>query len=631
MRQPPLYDDVHAWLTKSARSLGVEGGCFHLKSRAGDRIVCQAITDTYAASHLAYSLDLSQCGAIRQVLEEGALLSVDDAEADSRVAPIAVRRFGLKSLLYCPVRLEQTPNAVAIFSHRSQRNWADDEKRKALDLVAELESILSKTSLGPSGLSSYYENMLRAVPGLVAVVDHDLLTIATSDGLRLSENQFVSGAPVNVDELLRQSDRGHELRAALQDISGGERDAFQGLFRTVRQTWWVHARRDPSASPEDAKAKAVVHVQPMPAAPAAVLFEEERNRLEALGRIAGSVAHEVNNALQHIALAVDGLEDDGSEGGEDRAVIKSAAERAARVTKKLLTFARRGPLELERRELTELIHDEMGLARRSVGADHHVSLRLRGRAPVRVDVRRLELVIINLCRNAAEVSPRGSEIVLEAGAEKIGQEEYGVLAVIDQGPGLPAEVVQNLGELQSSSKAPGVGTGLGLAVVHHVAREHGGEVVISAGPAGFGARVAIHLPLLDVEHVPSKASRSRQGPRVLVVDDEVEVVRMLARTLESKGYRTQRCWSLDMAKKTFDANHAWPDLVIFDINLGDGSGIELLGHIREARPNLPCLAISGLVDFASSPELVEAECRVLAKPFSREEFCSAVQSALPRE
>ena len=153
MGSPPLHDDVHAWLTESVRRLGADGGCFHLKSLIGERIVCQAITDSYAATHLAYSLDLTACGAVREVLETDQMVAVERAETDSRVVPLATRRFGLKSLLYCPVHLRGLPDAVAIFSHREQHHrWSTAELEVASALCSQIEASFEASQ--PDGAAS---------------------------------------------------------------------------------------------------------------------------------------------------------------------------------------------------------------------------------------------------------------------------------------------------------------------------------------------------------------------------------------------------------------------------------------------------------------------------------------------
>ena len=215
----------------------------------------------------------------------------------------------------------------------------------------------------------------------------------------------------------------------------------------------------------------------------------------------------------------------------------------------MLAFARRGPSQFENREITELAQAELDLARRSVGADIPVTLRLGRRASVKVDVQKIELALINLCRNATDVSPKGAEVVLEAGAQNIEGVERGVLAVVDSG-----------GDVRrSGARYPS-----GHSVSHHWrgAPDH----------------------------------RRSEWPQVLIVDDEVQLTRMIARALVAKGYRIQQCTSLALALAAFDKAPSWPDVVVFDINLGDGSGIDFLEHVRAVRSNIRYLAISGFVD-----------------------------------
>lgn len=626
MRRPPLYDDVHTWLTNATRAVGAEGACFHLRSSDGNRIICQAITDSYAATYLAYSLDLTDCPAVQQVLNTGEPLAIDDAHEDARVAQIALNRFQLRSLLYAPVKVAGHSQAVAIFSHRKLHHWTDAERNLARRLVTEFEDNIGSLQLAHAAPSSGNELMLSAVPGVVSVLDENLLTIATSKSVALGPANGFRGANISVDELLRSSDRSHELRTALLNLVAGDQDNYQGLFRNSRGTWWVHARRS-TLGDEQQDSRAVVHIQPLPAATGSVLVGEERNRLESLGRIAGSVAHEINNALQHITMSLQEMGQAGSDPETQRAVAESAATRAARVTKKLLTFARRGPGEFEPRELTELAHEESDLIRRSVGENHLVSLRLQGRALVRVDVRKIQLVLINLCRNAADASPLGSEVIIEAGAECGSGGDRGVIAVVDSGSGMPSEVVENLGELQISTKPRGMGTGFGLAIVHQVARDHGGELVITPGPQGSGTRVALHLPLFGIKPERTRTATA-DAPSILIVDDEVQLAEMLVRALAARSYRTHRCSSLATARSFLDDSSAWPDLVIVDVNLGDGNGLELIEHVRQQDSTVRCLAISGHVEVNADPTLCTRNYPFLAKPFTVEQLLEAVETSL---
>lgn len=631
------YDALRVWLEDATKTLRAGGGCFHLRSRCGRRIVCQAVTNAVKSTHLSYGLDLTGCPAIQQVLDSGEPLPIDHAAVDLRVAQVARERFGLKSILYQPVRFGGRPEAVAIFHHRRPHPWSSDEVETSRELARAFESEIASRRLRLHEVihADLYEAMVAAIPGVLSLVDDQLLTFASSRSVRQDLPLEAQSAALSVDELLADSDRGHELRAALQDIVAGDLGHYEGLFTTANGRWWVHARPtflNESARPAvtvEARSIATlgVHVQPLPPeTPKALLASEERNRLEALGRIAASVAHEVNNALQLIRFTVDEMSAEVE--AAERESIRAAAERAAGMTAQLLTFARRAPARLESTDLADFVTRQLSLARRSVGADHAVGLRLTGHPVVRLDARKMGLVIINLCRNAAQASPAGSAVDIEVGLARREGSEWGYLAVLDNGPGMPNEVVENLGQFQRSSKPDGLGAGIGLAVVKQVADEHGGLFIVEPRPEG-GCRAAVLLPVEPVargEGVDDAGVR----PRVLIVEDEQSLARVMARRIQRLGGQSRAATSLQSAITAFDEAPEWPDLLLLDLTLPDGRGLELFRHARAARPSLPVLAVSGFAEREDLLELARADAAFLAKPFGAAELEAAIHEVLPR-
>lgn len=140
-----LYDHIHHRLTAVVSTLGADAGCFHLRSRSGDRVVCQAVTDGLKATHLSYGLDLTDCPAIAEVLDTGETLAVDNASLDHRVAQVARERFGLKSVLYQPVRIAGSLEAVAILSYRRHHPWTSEEVAQVQRLTLDIEQTLART------------------------------------------------------------------------------------------------------------------------------------------------------------------------------------------------------------------------------------------------------------------------------------------------------------------------------------------------------------------------------------------------------------------------------------------------------------------------------------------------------
>lgn len=468
--------------------------------------------------------------------------------------------------------------------------------------------------------------MLAALPGVVGLVDEDLLTQQVSQVVNQRSDLSPQAAAVSVAELISDSDRGHEFRVALTDIMAGNLDKFEALMRTGSSVWWVHARALQVADEGDESVMALVQITSMPDVDGTLQIVEERTRLEALGRIAGSVAHEVNNSLQSISLVCYELQESG-----DVALVEDilhATERAGYTTSQLLTFARQAPSQFSAVGLADFLTDRMPLIRRSVGSNHYVGLQLRANAPVRLDPRQIELALVNLCRNAADASPLGSQVTLVCGAERRGVSEWGYLAVIDQGEGMPSSVADNIGRFQASSKPEGLGAGIGLSVVKQVADNHSGEVVVDT-PAGGGTKVALYLPL----HAASSGSASadeapRSAARVLIVDDEVKICRMIERALAREGLQTESCSSLRSAMTFFDQASTWPTLVILDMKLGDGSGLTFFEHARSVRADLPFIAISGYAERRTTLALARADCPLLSKPFTMNELLTAVRRAL---
>lgn len=394
----PAYDQLTRWLEDAADRVGATGGCFHLRSREGQRIICQAVTRSVRATHLAYGLELSDCPAVLEALETGRPVAVDDAALDLRVAQIARERFGLKSVLYQPVRIGSSAEAIAIFHHRSPHRWTEEAIAAASAAALEAERILEPSMLGlvqgPS--SNLAEAMLSAVPGVTSLIDEGLIAFASSASVRQDVPLEEQTTVVTVDELLADADRGHELRAALRDLFRGELDRFQALFRTAYGQWWVHARPVRLPAPISRRAVSLearplealgVHVQSIPdGSPDALAQSEERHRLEALGRIAGSVAHEVNNALQIIRLSLEELE-----ASEPVETAREATGRAAGVTSQLLTFARKAPTQVSPTNLAEFVTGEIPIVRRAIGVDHALGLRLHSSPAVLLDPRKMSM------------------------------------------------------------------------------------------------------------------------------------------------------------------------------------------------------------------------------------------------
>ncbi len=382
------------------------------------------------------------------------------------------------------------------------------------------------------------------------------------------------------------------------------------------------------------------------------LLEEalvQSSKLEAVGRLAGGVAHDFNNILMavrgHVQLVQEALPA-SSHIREDLDEIDQAAARAESLTRQLLAFGRKQPLRVEVLDLNEVIRDAEGLLRRLVGPDVTLELQLDAAPPsVRMDPTHLEQVLVNLAVNARDAMPDGGRLVVETGAAVLPDADeslagvaregsYAVLRVTDTGTGMDADVRAHLFEPFYTTKETGKGTGLGLATVYGVTTQAGGHIRVTSEP-GQGACFLLYLPAVPAgergprspaEEAPPDTESPGQDRRlrILVVEDEDSVRRVAVKTLEQFGHEVLGAGGGREALSVLDATAV--DLVLSDVMMPDMTGPELQKALREAHIRVPVVFMSGFSGEAGGIPLEGAS--FLQKPFTRDDLRSAIRAAL---
>lgn len=371
--------------------------------------------------------------------------------------------------------------------------------------------------------------------------------------------------------------------------------------------------------------------------------EEERRRhaekLEAIGRLAGGVAHDFNNILAtimaHCELARRALPH-GSPAEEDLRTIGEAAVHARDLVRQILTFGRRERPQRVPTDPGKAVAEALTLARAAIPSAVTVDVRL---APppgsVIVDPTELQQVVLNLCSNARDaiVGNGHIELVLDDGGADAPAELAGRcvrLRVRDDGVGMDAETKARLFEPYHTTRGDRGGHGLGLAVVHGIVTSLGGAVHVDSAP-GRGATFDVYLPrstepVLEARPVPAPVGGLEH---LLLVDDEPLVRTATRRLLESIGYRvTMAVDGADALARVRAAPGAYA-LVLSDVIMPRLSGVELARVLKDEHPSVPVVLISG---YSDGLQLTEAAAlgvhHVLAKPVSRDELAAAVRSAL---
>jgi PAS domain S-box-containing protein len=372
-------------------------------------------------------------------------------------------------------------------------------------------------------------------------------------------------------------------------------------------------------------------------------------RLEAVGQLTGGLAHDFNNLLTVVIGNLDLLQESlGADpaAADHAARALKAAMRGAALTKQLLAFARRQPLDAKVIDINERVTATMDLLRRTLGEEIEVKTAL---APdlwsATADPSQLETALVNLAINARDAMPKGGRLAIETANKCIDESyvarsfdatlgDYVMLAVSDTGHGMPPEIVARVFEPFFTTKPAGKGTGLGLSMVYGFVRQSQGHVQIYS-EVGHGTSVRIYLPRAATaavpaapEPVPEPMPRARAGERILAVEDNPEVRRVVVAQLAELGYAVVEAANgeagLDMLKRGEPVDLLFSDVVM----PGGMTGYELARAARALRPDLKILLTSGFPRTANGDEPAVEFGALLVKPYRRAELAAKIRQAL---
>jgi two-component system, cell cycle sensor histidine kinase and response regulator CckA len=529
------------------------------------------------------------------------------------------------------VELEGTPYLACIGLDMTGSKQAEAAVRRS---ESELRSFVEHAPYGIGAISVRQDRFLRANPALVKMlgykseaevlaltISHDLYSEGQSGGFRA---QLTRADYFNAVEFTwkRKDGKPVSVRASGRRISRPEQSG--DILEIMAED--VTARR--------------------------ILEEQLRHaqKMEALGQLAGSVAHDFNNLLGVIIGYCELLSSDANSEGLNRArlaTIKKAGESAASLTAQLLAFSRRQALQLRVLNLNTLVAETQKMLQRLMGEDIEQKIVLDPNlGKTKADPSQMVQVIMNLVVNARDAMPQGGKLTIETANVVFAETavfddvpvppgRYVMIAVSDTGIGMDAETRARIFEPFFTTKPVGKGTGLGLATVYGIVKQSGGYVFADSD-AGQGTTFRVYLPQIeqavDADSPPTAPVEVRQGSEtILVVEDEPDFRNLLRDGLQARGY------TVLIANNGVDAlrvaeQHKGPiRLLLTDVIMPEMSGPELAKCLKETRPDIDVLYMSGYTDdkVANIAEL-DGKLALIQKPFYMSELVQKLHDILSR-
>lgn len=373
----------------------------------------------------------------------------------------------------------------------------------------------------------------------------------------------------------------------------------------------------------------------------------QAQKLEAVGQLAGGLAHDFSNLLTVIIGYSDLLLKQSRSGPPAYAAeeIKKAAERASSLTRQLLSFSRRQVMQPKILEVNTLVSDMGKMFQRLIGEDIELVINSAPEAAlIHADPGQIEQVLMNLMVNARDAMPSGGKLTIDTAnveIEHIDSEKYigirpgsyTLLTVSDNGVGMDAETKEHIFEPFFTTKELGKGTGLGLSTVYGIVKQSGGNICVYSEP-GAGATFKIYFPAIEEEAVMHKAVDEPAvafggAETLLLVEDDDQVREMTAIFLREYGYEVLVAATGNQALEICEQEGRGIELVITDVVMPQMNGRELITHLRQLLPEVKVLYMSGYADDAILRRgLLNEKFAFIQKPFTADALAQKIREVM---
>jgi len=375
----------------------------------------------------------------------------------------------------------------------------------------------------------------------------------------------------------------------------------------------------------------------------------QSQKMEAIGTLAGGVAHDFNNILTAItgyaSLVQERLKKDKM-AQEYIGEVLNAANRAVELTRGLLAFSRKQTISLKQKDLNDIVQNVQKMLARIIGEDIKLKTALSSRRlPVSVDSVQIDQVLLNLAANARDAMPDGGHLIIETDVVDMDESyveahliestgKYAVLTVSDTGIGMDHKTKENIFEPFFTTKGVGKGTGLGLAMVYGIIKQHGGTINVYS-EVGKGTTFRIYLPILKTaEKEEAEAAHPipfGNGEKILIAEDDAQVRKILSISLKRHGYEVVEAGTGEEAVNSFLENRDTTAILLLDVIMPGNNGREAYEKIKLIEPGIKAIFMSGYTDdIISRNGILEEGFDFVSKPINPDTLMRKIRYVLDR-
>jgi two-component system, cell cycle sensor histidine kinase and response regulator CckA len=526
-------------------------------------------------------------------------------------------------LLQIPLERDdpESPAVIILLDDQNALSGGDSS------VVAQVQGLLSVLPLGLAladrdgrflFLNEAFGRAVNLAPGAKPIYPGDLVVREDKAAVADTVRRFATGQALTSDIAVRLSDQPEEPVALT--IAG---------LRGLGEAAVLLSLKDNS---EESKLKRQI---------------AQASKMQAIGQLAGGVAHDFNNILTGILGHCDLMlmrHTPGDSDYDDIQQIRNNSNRAAALTRQLLAFSRQQTLRPQILQLPDIVSEISNLLKRLIGETVTLEVKHgRNLGPVRADPGQLEQVIVNLVVNARDAMPRGGALTIQtysvskADVRKLGSDilpisDYSAVSVSDTGVGISPELLSKIFEPFFTTKEVGKGTGLGLSTVYGIVKQSGG-FIFADSKMGKGTSFVIYFPVHQAEAEPvavprfdkEKKTETWGSGTILLVEDEDMVRAVAERALTRNGYTVITATNGEEALEVL-ASRNDIDLVVSDVVMPVMDGPTMVRHARAANPDLPVLFMSGYAEEQLRKTIDLDRMAFLPKPFSVQQLAEAVQT-----